>query len=130
MISPKGLAFVGVPYGAKAGTPSYFTSWGGTNDLALKPDIAAPGSDIFSTYPGNSYALMSGTSMVTPYIAGVAALYVEPMAAALSTGPASRARSPRGSKPPAPAYPQLGATSKNNPCQVYGRRRRRWATGL
>ncbi|MGG0283558.1 S8 family serine peptidase [Peribacillus butanolivorans] len=37
-------------------------------------DIAAPGDYIFSTLPNNEYGLMSGTSMATPMVAGVAAL--------------------------------------------------------
>lgn len=36
--------------------------------------VAAPGVDIFSTIPGNKYSKMSGTSMATPHVAGLAAL--------------------------------------------------------
>ncbi len=36
-------------------------------------DLAAPGSDIYSTVKGNKYAEMSGTSMATPTTTGVAA---------------------------------------------------------
>ncbi|KAI1339661.1 peptidase S8/S53 domain-containing protein [Xylariaceae sp. FL0016] len=66
---------VGLEYAA-GGLPSTFTEWGGTYDLQIKPDIAAPGGSIFSTYLDDTYAVMSGTSMSCPYVAGVAALYV------------------------------------------------------
>lgn len=35
--------------------------------------LVAPGQSIYSTYMGGGYATMSGTSMATPYVSGVAA---------------------------------------------------------
>lgn len=48
---------------------SSFSNYGAT-----KVHIGAPGSSIASTLPGNQYGYMSGTSMATPHVAGVAAL--------------------------------------------------------
>jgi subtilisin family serine protease len=36
--------------------------------------LAAPGVQIESTYPGNNYTTLSGTSMSTPYVSGIAVL--------------------------------------------------------
>lgn len=41
----------------------------------VRPDIAAPGSDVCSAYPTDSYANLSGTSMASPHTAGAAALF-------------------------------------------------------
>ena len=48
---------------------SSFSNWGKTT-----VHLGAPGEDILSTIRGNKYGLMSGTSMASPQVAGVAGL--------------------------------------------------------
>lgn len=68
---------IGIYPDENAGRLSDFSSWGVTPDLKLKPEIAAPGENIYSTLPFDRYGSMSGTSMAAPHIAGSFALVKE-----------------------------------------------------
>lgn len=56
---------------------SEFSSWGVPGDLSLKPEITAPGGNIYSTLTDGKYGQMSGTSMASPSVAGMAALVIQ-----------------------------------------------------
>ena len=56
---------------------SEFSAWGVSPDLRLKPEIAAPGGEVFSSIPDGAYEQSSGTSMATPQMAGVSTIVLQ-----------------------------------------------------
>ncbi|KAG0086258.1 hypothetical protein BGZ92_008284 [Podila epicladia] len=63
---------------ASGGKISDFSSWGPDARLKYKPDVISPGGMIYSTFPmaKGGFATLQGTSMASPYMAGVQALFL------------------------------------------------------
>ncbi|MFK0257804.1 S8 family peptidase [Streptomyces sp. NPDC090445] len=68
-------------------------------------DVSAPGGNVYSTVPGGKYDTMSGTSMASPHVAGVAALIA-------STNPGIT---------PAQIREKLATQANDIPCPADGR---------
>ncbi|WP_191062085.1 S8 family serine peptidase, partial [Geminicoccus harenae] len=52
-------------------------SCAGLNPQGGQIDLAAPGVAVYSAWPGTLYNTINGTSMATPHVAGIAALFAE-----------------------------------------------------
>ncbi len=59
------------------GVPDLYGNWGPLDDLSIKPDIAAPGSNTLSTYLNHGwFTTLYSSEAAAAYTAGIAALYI------------------------------------------------------
>ena len=94
------------------GQISSFSSWGVAPNLTLAPDITAVGGNVYSTVDRGQYDVMSGTSMATPQIAGIAALVMEYLHEKYPDAPDGSLRSMAEALLMSTAEPVVGSASK------------------
>jgi len=101
----------GAPYADAGVFLAPFSSRGPTVDGRLKPDLVAPGVTVEAAQAGtvSGYVTYSGTSMATPYVAGVVALALEASPGATPTEVATALRSTAEDWGPAGADVDWGA---------------------
>ncbi len=71
-VYPEVIAVAATDQKDRKASPATGLPWG--SNYGTKVDVSAPGVNIYSTYPNDTYTFLDGTSMATPHVVGLAAL--------------------------------------------------------
>jgi subtilisin family serine protease len=104
----------------RQGRVTDFSSRGPAPDGTTKPDVAAPGADVLSALPGDTYGTLDGTSMATPHVAGVVALMWSANPRLVGDVVTTRRILLDTAKPPLPSFGEGGDDACGSPANVYG----------